>query len=105
MQESDPLRPPSAQKNAHRTAEKSREIKGGRKSADVRVSRLDTLAHLRAELGRLYREARRREGRDPDAQTALRLANILGAIRQSIEVEELERRIAELEAQTLEQWR
>jgi len=66
---------------------------GGR----VRVSRLDTLAHVRAELGRLYREARQRAGRYPDSLTAARLASILGQVRTAIEVEELEQRVAALE--------
>jgi hypothetical protein len=65
--------------------------------AEVRVSRLNTLKHVRAELARLYREARKREGRYPDALTATRLATILGAVGTSIEVAELERRIRELE--------
>jgi hypothetical protein len=63
----------------------------------VRVSRLDTLAHVRREAGRIYRQARRFEGRDIDALTALRLSMILGTVRQSIEMEELERRVQALE--------
>jgi len=64
----------------------------------LRVARLDNLRRVRAELGRLYREARRREGRFPDALTAQRLSNVLGALRTAIEVDELHARVAELEA-------
>lgn len=63
----------------------------------VRVGRLEDLVSLRAEAGRLYREARRREGRYPDALTAQRLANVLGAVRGYIEVIELEQRLAAVE--------
>jgi len=66
--------------------------------APVRVSRLDDLTHVRAELSRLYREARRREGRFPDALTAQRLANVLGAVRGAIEMEEVVWRLALLES-------
>jgi hypothetical protein len=65
--------------------------------APVRVGRLKSAVSVRAELGRLYREARRREGRFPDAQTAQRLANVLNAIRQAIESEDLEARVRSLE--------
>ena len=65
--------------------------------AAVRVSKLSTLTCVRAELGRLYREARRREGRYPDALTAQRLANVLGHVRTMIEVELIEQRLAVIE--------
>jgi hypothetical protein len=65
--------------------------------ATVRVSRLDDLRHVRAEIGRLYREARQREGRYPDALTAQRLANVLGAVRGAIELEAVVQRINQLE--------
>jgi hypothetical protein len=58
---------------------------------------LDTLRHVRAEQARLYREARKNEGRNPDALTALRLSMILGSLRQVIELEDLERRVTALE--------
>ncbi len=64
----------------------------------VRVGRLEDLRSLRSEAARLYREARRREGRYPDALTAQRLAGVLGAVRGYIEVIELETRLAALEA-------
>src|SRR5690606_19432125 len=62
--------------------------------APVRVGRLSDLTSLRAELGRLYREARRREGRFPDALTAQRLANVLASVRTLVELETIERRLA-----------
>lgn len=65
--------------------------------AAVRVGRLEELKSVRAEAGRLYREARRREGRFPDALTAQRLASVLGSVRESIETLELEQRIEALE--------
>lgn len=63
----------------------------------VRVARLNSLVAVRAELGRLYREARRKHGRFPDAQTANRLAAILGAVGSSIELVDLEQRLKALE--------
>ena len=64
---------------------------------EVRVARLNSLVAVRGELGRLYREARKRHGRYPDALTATRLATILGAISTSIELQDLEQRILQLE--------
>lgn len=52
---------------------------------------------IRAEPGRLYREARRRHGRFPDALVAQRLANVLGGVRDLVALEDIERRLAELE--------
>lgn len=66
---------------------------GGR----VRVARLNDLKRVRGEISRLYREARRREGRYPDALTAQRLANVLGHVRSSIELESIEQRLKALE--------
>jgi len=63
----------------------------------VRVGRLETLISLRAEAARLYREARRREGRYPDALTAQRLAAVLGSVRGYIELTELEARMTAME--------
>lgn len=65
--------------------------------APVRVSKLNNAILVRAELARLYREARAREGRYPTAQVAGRLASILGALRLAIEVEDLEKRLVRLE--------
>lgn len=64
--------------------------------AEVRVSRLHSLISVRAEVGRLYREARKREGRFPDALTALRLSTILNTVTTAIEIAEHEKQIQEL---------
>lgn len=63
----------------------------------VRVGKLDTLADLRKELGRLYRVARQKEGRDVDAATAWKLAQVLNAIGRLLVDGELEKRIFDLE--------
>ncbi len=63
----------------------------------VRVGRLEDLKSLRAECARLYREARRREGRYPDALTAQRLASVLGSVRGLIELADLEQRLVTIE--------
>jgi len=88
---------PGPQESAERDAEPTKPDNGLRIGAPVRVSRLHTVVAVRAEAGRLYREARAREGRYPDAQTALRLANILGTLRQAIETETLAERVQALE--------
>lgn len=97
MHKCEALRVTEPLSSADGTSENGSELKpldvGGR----VRVSRLDSIVTVRAELGRVYREARRREGRYPNAQTGLRLANILGAISKSIELEDLSRRLEILE--------
>jgi hypothetical protein len=72
-------------------------MEGPQSNPLMRVSRLDTLRHVRAEAGRLYREARRREGRNPDALTAQRLATILGAVQKSIEIQDIAERLEALE--------
>jgi len=61
----------------------------------VRIGPLTTLGEVAAELGRLYRQARRGEVPVADAS---RLATILSVMRQCLEASELERRIAEMEA-------
>ncbi len=63
----------------------------------VRVARLSDLVSIRAELARLYREARRRHGRFPDALVAQRLANVLGGVRDLVELEGIEARLVALE--------
>jgi len=78
-------------------AEKPKSHSGLQVGSPVRVGRLSDLVTLRAELGRLYREARRRHGRYPDAITAQRLANVLGSIRNSIEFEMIDRRLTKVE--------
>lgn len=57
--------------------------------AAVRVPKLDNLRAILREGGTLYSEARRREGRFPNAQTAQRLANILGQVRESISLDDM----------------
>jgi hypothetical protein len=59
-----------------------------------RIGRLDTLAGIRKELGRVYREARRGE---LHASTATRLAYILETLRKGIELEVIEQRLRALE--------
>jgi hypothetical protein len=81
------------------TPENPRDDKALPVGASVRVARLDDLRRVRAEISRLYREARRREGRYPDAITAMRLANVLGHVRTAIEVDELRARLDALEHQ------
>ncbi len=59
-----------------------------------RVGRLDTVGGVVAELGKIYRAARRG---DIDTQDVTRLAYVLSQIRAAIESSEIERRLDELE--------
>jgi hypothetical protein len=61
----------------------------------IRIGCLTTVGQVAAELGRLYRQARRGDVAVADAS---RLATILAAMRTCLEASELERRIAEMEA-------
>jgi hypothetical protein len=61
----------------------------------VRIGRLTTVGQVAAELGRLYRQARRGDVAVADAS---RLATILAAMRQCLEASEIESRIAAMEA-------
>ena len=61
----------------------------------VRLGRLTTVGQVAGELGRLYRQARRGDVAVTDAS---RLATILAAMRQCLEVSEVESRIAAMEA-------
>jgi hypothetical protein len=65
--------------------------------ARVRVGRLADLKSVRSEAGKLYREARARAGRYPDALTAMRLANILSTVRALVEIEQVAERVDALE--------
>jgi hypothetical protein len=56
--------------------------------------KLDSLRHLRDEMGRVYREARAGK---IDTQDATRLVFVLGELRKLHEVIELEQRIGALE--------
>ena len=60
----------------------------------VRIGPLTTVGEIAAELGRLYRQARRGEVPVADAS---RLATILAVMRQCLESSEIERRIGEME--------
>jgi hypothetical protein len=60
-----------------------------------RVGPLTTVGQVAAELGRLYRAARRD---DIDSAYASRLAGILAVMRQCLETAELERRLDAIEA-------
>jgi hypothetical protein len=64
-------------------------------SSRVIRARLDTVGDVKAQLSRLYREAR---GGKIDPQTATRLASILALLAKLIEGSSLEDRIAALEA-------
>jgi hypothetical protein len=59
------------------------------------VGRLDSLANVRKELSKIYKESRQN---DLDPQTATRLASILMNIASLIRDSDLESRIAALEA-------
>jgi CO dehydrogenase/acetyl-CoA synthase alpha subunit len=61
----------------------------------VRIGRLTTLSEIATEIGRLYRAAR--QGKE-DTLVAQRLATILTAMRQCLEIADVERHIADLEA-------
>jgi len=79
--------------------EKANTVKELAIGAPVRVSRLDNLKACRSELGKLYRESRKRAGRYPLPLDAKRLAGVLGGVRQAIETEEFEHRLQEIEKQ------
>jgi len=59
-----------------------------------RIGRLDTLGHIRGEMARLYRAARRNE---LDIQDATRLVYILRTIGEVIVASEIEKRVDEIE--------
>lgn len=65
----------------------------------VRIGRLTTLSEIATEIGRLYRAAR--QGKE-DTLVAQRLATILTAMRQCLEVADVEHRMGELEAAVTE---
>ena len=94
---------PKTASQSHETtqceAEKSNRNKPLDIGASVRVSRLDSLKACRSELGKLYRESRKRAGRYPLPLEAKRLADVLGGVRQAIEMEEFEHRLQGIEKQ------
>jgi hypothetical protein len=61
-----------------------------------RRARLDTLAGCRRELAKLYAEARQGQ---LEAQTATRLASIVGMVARILEGAELEARVTRLEGE------
>jgi hypothetical protein len=65
-------------------------MKGSRK----RLGRLDSVIECCRELAKVYKEARRGQ---LDTQEAVRLANILVHLRQSLEISTVELRLAALE--------
>ena len=65
-----------------------------RRPRGPRCPKLNTLGGVVAELGRLYREARRGEVTVGDAS---KLATILAILRSALEAGALEARVAELE--------
>lgn len=66
------------------------------RKAAPRIGPLHDIDAIRREMGRCYREARRRE---IDTREAARLIYMLGEIRKCYEVSVLERRLTELESQ------
>ena len=62
----------------------------------LRVGRLNTIGHVASELGKIYRSARKG---DLDCLDAVRLAGVLRELRSTIELGDIERRLAALEAQ------
>jgi len=50
----------------------------------VRVGKLDTIPRVREELGRVYRDARRKAGRDLSPSDASRLAFVLQKIGETL---------------------
>ena len=99
VQKSDPEPPSHGHDTTQCGPEKANRNKPLDIGASVRVSRLDSLKACRSELGKLYRESRKRAGRYPLPLDAKRLADVLGGVRQAIEMEEFERRLQEIEKQ------
>jgi hypothetical protein len=68
--------------------------KGRPRQRAIRIGRLNTPLAVAAELGRVYRQARREE---LDPAFASRLANILATLRQCLETAEIEERLKAIE--------
>jgi len=98
-QKTDPQRAALARKSTQCGTEKGSGNNPLDIGAAVRVSRLDTLKACRTELGKLYRETRKRSGLYPDALTAKRLADVLAGVRNAIELEDFEKRLQQSEEQ------
>ena len=69
----------------------------------IRVGALDTRAAVRKELGRLYRAIRKALGPSPTPADGTKLAYILSAISKSLDGEEIEKRLEEIERRLNEQ--
>lgn len=65
------------------------------RNAKIRIGRLDYIGGVVKELGTVYRQMRREELDKSDGE---RLARVLTMIRSALEVSDIERRLAELEA-------
>jgi len=65
----------------------------------LRVGKLDTLADVRSELGKLYRQARINIGDGVLPADASKLAHILSRVSELIKDSDLEARIAVIEEQ------
>ncbi len=96
-QKSNPKRTSRVPQPTQCGTEKANTVKELAVGAPVRVSRLDNLKACRSELGKLYREARKRAGRYPLPLEAKRLADVLAGVRAAIEMEEFEHRLQEIE--------
>jgi hypothetical protein len=68
--------------------------KGLPRQRAIRIGRLNTPLAVAAELGRVYRQARREE---LEPALASRLANILATLRQCLETAEIEERLKAIE--------
>ena len=64
--------------------------------ANIRIGKMDTLGGVIDEMKRVYREMRRGS---LDTMEGKRLADVLTAIRQGMEISEIELRLRDLEGQ------
>lgn len=94
---------PTAEKIAAAQAAVSPKAGEGRRA--VKVGRLDSLDAIGKEAGKLYRKARQSAGDDISAGTGQKLASVLKLCADLVQAgelarfEEIERRLAELEAE------
>lgn len=63
----------------------------------IRIGRLDTVGYVACEIARVYRAMRRGEIEMANGE---RLARVLTMLRQGLEISDIEKRLAELEALT-----
>jgi len=72
--------------------------KGGRPAGGAfvpRIGRLTTVMEVAAELGRLYKHARKKE---LDVSEGAKLANILKVLKECLEASQLEQRLVAMES-------